>query len=110
HPDPDGDRPARLVRWGVVLDPRADVLGVFADVRADSRSLDGLTGRVANFPLRGTLAGTIRMKGDLTGVETHAELAMLGDRGGGAVRGDGTLLLGARNEHPGFGVRDFTLH
>ncbi len=106
----DGDRPASLVRGVVGLDFRTDVLGVFADVRADSLSLDGLTGRVANFPLRGTLAGTIRMKGDLTGVETHADLAMLGDRGGGAVRGDGTLLLGARNEHPGFGVRDFTLH
>src|SRR6266576_634690 len=56
----------------------------------------------------GTLAGTIRMNGDLRGVETHADLAMLG--GGGAVRGDGTLLLGARDVHPGFGVRDFTLH
>src|SRR6266513_6337646 len=33
---------------------------------------------------------------------------MLG--GGGAVRGDGTLLLGARDMHPGFGARDFTLH
>src|SRR3989449_46205 len=33
---------------------------------------------------------------------------MLG--GGGAMRGDGTLLLGARDMHPGFGARDFTLH
>src|SRR5216117_2240507 len=86
----DGDRNASIVRGVVGLDSRTDVLGVFADVHADSLSLDGLTGRVAAFPLRGTLAGTIRMKGDLTGVETHAELAMLGDRGGGAVRGDGT--------------------
>src|SRR6058998_3116287 len=104
----DGDRPASVVRGVVGLDFRTDVLGVFTDVHADSLSLDGLTGRVAAFPLRGTLTGTIRMKGDLTGVETHADLAMLG--GGGAVRGDGTLLLGARDMHPGFGARGFTLH
>jgi len=103
----DGDRPASVVRGVVGLDSRTDVLGVFTDVRADSLSLDGLTGRVAAFPLRGTLTGTIRMNGDLTGVETHADLAMLG--GGGAVRGDGTLMLGARDEHPGFGVRGFAL-
>ncbi len=104
----DGDRNASIVRGVVGLDSRTDVLGVFADVHADSLSLDGLTGRVAAFPLRGALAGTIRLNGDLTGVETHADLAMLG--GGGAVRGDGTLLLGARDMHPGFGARDFTLH
>src|SRR5882672_8479376 len=103
----DGDRPASVVRGVVGIDSRTDVLGVFTDVHADSLSLDGLTGRVAAFPLRGTLTGTIRMKGDLTGVETHADLAMLG--GGGAVRGDGTLLLGARDVHPGFGVRGFAL-
>src|SRR6267378_3322543 len=103
----DGERPASVIHGVVGLDTRTDVLGVFADVRADSLSLDGLTGRVAGFPLHGSLAGTIRMDGDLTGVETHADLAMLG--GGGAVRGDGTLLLGARDVHPGYGVRDFTL-
>jgi translocation and assembly module TamB len=104
----DSDRPVSVIRGVVRLDFRTDVLGVFADVHADSLSLDGLTGRIANFPLRGTLSGTVRMNGDLTGVETHADLAMLG--GGGAVRGDGTLLLGARNVHPGFGARGFTLH
>ena len=104
----DGERPASIIRGVVGLDTRTDVLGVFADVHADSLSLDGLTGRVANFPLHGSLAGTIRMNGDLRGVETHADLAMLG--GGGAVRGDGTLLLGAPGDHPGYGVRDFTLH
>jgi translocation and assembly module TamB len=104
----DGDRNASIVRGVVGLDSRTDVLGVFADVHADSLSLDGLTGRMAAFPLRGALAGTIRLNGDLTGVETHADLAMLG--GGGAVRGDGTLLLGARGMHPGFGARSFTLH
>jgi len=104
----DGERNASIIRGVVGLDSRTDVLGVFADVHADSLSLDGLTGRMAAFPLRGSLAGTIRLNGDLTGVETHADLAMLG--GGGAVRGDGTLLLGAPDMHPGFGARDFTLH
>src|SRR5882672_9534746 len=103
----DGGRNASIIRGVVGLDSRTDVLGVFADVHADSLSLDGLTGRMAAFPLRGALAGTIRLNGDLTGVETHADLAMLG--GGGAVRGDGTLLLGARGAHPGFGARNFTL-
>ena len=104
----DGDRNASIVRGVVGLDSRTDVLGVFADVHADSLSLDGLTGRMAAFPLRGSLTGTIRVNGDLTGVETHADLAMLG--GGGAVRGDGTLLLGARDRHPGYGASGFTLH
>ena len=104
----DGERPASIIRGVVGLDTRTAVLGVFADVHADSLSLDGLTSRLASFPLHGSLAGTIRMNGDLRGVETHADLAMLG--GGGAVRGDGTLLLGAGDVHPGFGVRDFTLH
>ena len=38
----DGDRPASLVSGVMGLDFRGDVLGVFADVRADSLSLDGL--------------------------------------------------------------------
>ena len=104
----DGNRPASVIRGVVGLDTRTEVLGVFADVRADSLALDGLTGRIGNFPLRGTLAGTIRMNGDVAGLETHADLDMLG--GGGAVRGDGTLLLGARGVHPGYGARRFTLH
>src|SRR6266581_272423 len=63
----DGDRPASVVRGVIRLDTRTDVLGVAADVRADSLALDG-------------------------------------------VRGDGTLLLGARGVHPGYGAQDFTLH
>src|SRR6266516_3438376 len=104
----DGDRPASVVRGVIRLDTRTDVLGVAADVRADSLALDGLTGRIAHFPLRGTLTGTIRLSGDIAGLETHADLDMLG--GGGGVRGDGTLLLGARGVHPGYGAQDFTLH
>jgi translocation and assembly module TamB len=100
----DGDRPASVIRGVVGLDSRGEILGVFSDVAADSLSLDGLTGRVRDFPLRGTLAGTIRTQGNLAGLETHFDLAMV--NGAGAVRGDGTLLLGA----PKYGVRDFTVH
>ena len=103
----DGAKPVSVIRGVVGLDTRTDIMGVFADVRADSLSLEGLTTRMAAFPLRGTLAGTIRMTGDLAGLETHADLEMLG--GGGVVRGDGTLLLGARDMHPGYGARSFTL-
>ena len=103
----DGAKPVSVIRGVVGLDTRTDIMGVFADVRADSLSLDGLTTRMAAFPLRGMLAGTIRMSGDLAGLETHADLEMLG--GGGVVRGDGTLLLGARDMHPGYGARGFTL-
>ena len=103
----DAERPVSVVRGVVGLDFRGDVLAVFTDVRADSLALDGLTSRMADFPLKGTLAGTIRMNGPISGVETHADLEMLG--GGGVVRGDGMLLLGAPDVHPGLGVRDFTL-
>ena len=105
----DGDSPVSVVRGVIGLDTRTEVLGVSADVRADSLALDGLTGRIAHFPLRGTLAGTIRLSGDIAGLETHVDLDMLGG-GGGGVRGDGTLLLGARGAHPSYGARDFTLH
>ena len=104
----DGDRPASVVRGVVGLDYRTGVLGISSDVRADSLSLEGLTGRIRDFPLRGTFTGTIRTSGDIGGLETHADLDMVG--GGGGVRGDGTLLLGERGTHPGYGVRNFTLH
>ena len=91
----DADRPASVVRGVVGLDSRTDTLGVTADVTVDSLSFPGL-------PLRGTLAGTIRLSGTVAALETHADLTM---KEGGSVRGDGTLLLGV----PGYGARDFTL-
>jgi autotransporter translocation and assembly factor TamB len=103
----DADRPVSVVRGVVGLDFRGDELAMSTDVHADSLSLDGLTGRVTDFPLKGTLAGTIRMRGALSGVETHADLQLLG--GGGVVRGDGSLVLGSEKVHPGFGAHDFTL-
>jgi len=98
----DGDRPPSTIQGVVALDSRGAILGVFADVRTDSLSLDGLTGNVAGFPLRGMVAGTIQLDGDLANLETHADLSM---KSGGAVQGDGTVMLGA----PVYGVRDFTL-
>ena len=101
----DHDRPVSVVRGVVTLDSRTDTLGVTADVTTDSLSLDGLRGSFPGLPLRGSLAGTIRLNGNVAGLETHADLTMNGGEGGG-VRGDGFLVLGV----PGYGVRDFTLH
>lgn len=58
----DGGRPPTTIQGVVALDSRSDILGVFADVRTDSLSLDGLTGRVPGLPLRGMVAGTIDRK------------------------------------------------
>ncbi len=101
----DHDRPVSVVRGVVALDSRTDTLGIAADVTTDSLSLDGLRGSFPGLPLRGTLAGTIKLNGNIAALETHADLAMSGGEAGG-VRGDGFLVLGV----PGYGVRDFTLH
>jgi len=98
----DRDRPVSVVRGVVALDSRTDTLGVSADVTTDSLSLDGLRGSFPGLPLQGTLAGTIRLDGNVAALATHADLTMAES---GTVRGDGTLMLGM----PGYGVRDFTL-
>ena len=97
----DHDRPVSVVRGVVALDSRTDTLGVNVDVTTDSLSLDGLRGSFPGLPLRGSLAGTIRLSGNIAALETHTTLSMVE----GVVRGDGFLVLGA----PGYGVRDFTL-
>jgi len=101
----DHDRPVSVVRGVVALDSRTDTLGVTADLTTDSLSLDGLRGSFPGLPLRGALAGTIRLSGNVAALETHADLVMAGGQSGG-VRGDGFLVLGM----PGYGVREFTLH
>ena len=101
----DGDRPASVVRGVVALDSRTDTLGVDADVTADSLSFDGLAGSFPALPLRGTVAGTIRLDGSTAALETHAELAQKGGGNGERVKMDGVLVLGM----PGYGARDFTL-
>jgi autotransporter translocation and assembly factor TamB len=97
----DHDRPVSVVRGVVALDSRTDTLGVNVDVTTDSLSLDGLRGSFPGLPLRGSLAGAIRLSGNIAALETHTTLSMAD----GVVRGDGFLVLGA----PGYGVRDFTL-
>lgn len=101
---PPNERPASIIRGVVALDFRTDTLGVSADVRTDSLSFTGLGTGIAGFPLRGMVQGSIRLDGTVAAMETHADLAMPGR---GAVRGDGTLLLGGGPA--GFGARDFTL-
>lgn len=97
------ERPMSVVRGVLGLDFRTDTLGIFADVRTDSLSFTGMGTGIEGFPLRGSVAGSIQLEGTVAAVETHFDLAMVGGRG--AVRGDGTLLLGA----PAYGARDFTL-
>src|SRR6266508_4237589 len=95
----EGDRPASVVRGVVALDSRTDTLGVFADLTVDSLALDRFR------PLRGTVAGTIKLDGSLGALETHADLGREGAGSGERVKIDGVLELG----EPRFGARDFTL-
>src|SRR6185295_3083187 len=53
----DGGRPASVLTGTVRLDNRADTLGVYAEVRAESLSFDGLRGSFPGLPLRGAVAG-----------------------------------------------------
>jgi hypothetical protein len=105
----DAGLPVSVVRGVVALDSRTDTLGVTADVGTDSLSFDGLRGSFPGLPLRGSVAGTIRLNGNTAALETHARLAMIGGSAGenGVVSGDGVLVLGVPGE--GYGVRDFTL-
>ena len=95
----DGDRPAGVFRGVAALDSRTDMLGVFADLTVDSLSLDRFR------PLRGTVAGTIKLDGSLGALETHADLGREGAGSGERVKIDGVLELGETR----YGARDFTL-
>jgi hypothetical protein len=99
----DGARPPSRITGSVRLDSRAETLGLYADVTTDSLSFDGLRGSFPTLPLRGAVAGPVRLHGTLAALETHAALRSVG--GGGTVEGDGVLLLG----QPSYGARDFTL-
>lgn len=97
----DGTRPPSTVRGSMRLDTRTDTVGVFADVRADSLSFDGLRGSYPELPLRGTVAGPIRLEGSVAALETHATL----ESSAGAVTMNGVItLLDTRT-----GVRDLAL-
>src|SRR5437870_3015237 len=97
----DGARPPSKLTGTVRLDGRTDTLGVYADVTADSLSFDGFKGSFPALPLRGAVAGSVKLSGPLAALETHAEL----HSDGGAAQGDGVLLLGPAR----YGARDFTL-
>jgi hypothetical protein len=97
----DGDRPLSKVAGTVRLDSRADTLGMYADVTADSLSFDGLKGSFPGLPLRGAVAGPVRLAGTLDALETHAELHAAGE----TVEADGVLML----DSPHYGARDFSL-
>src|SRR5204862_7684563 len=97
----DGERPPSALTGSVRLDARGDALGIYADVTADSLSFDGLRGSFPTLPLLGAAAGSVKLAGPLGALETHVDL----HSGGGAVRGDGTLMRGL----PHHGARRLTL-
>src|SRR3989454_754979 len=85
----DGDRPPSALTGSVRLDTRGEVLGIHADVTADSLSFDDLRGSFPTLPLQGAVTGPVKLAGPLGALETHVDLHSRG----GAVRGDGTLML-----------------
>src|SRR5438094_680472 len=97
----DGARPPSVLTGSVRLDTRGEVLGIYADVTADSLSFDDLRGSFPTLPLLGAAAGSVKLAGPLGALETHVDL----HSGGGAVRGDGTLML----DLPHYGARGLTV-
>ena len=97
----DGERPTSAVSGTVGLDTRTDMIGLFADVRADPLSFDGIRGSFPGLPLRGAVTGPITLAGTLAELRSHADLKS----SAGTVRVDGVLMLLESR----FGVRDFTM-
>ena len=93
----DGDRPVSTVTGSMRLDTRSEMLGIYADVQADSLWFDGLRGSFPTLPLHGAVFGPVKLAGPLSALETHVDL----HSSGGEVRGDGTLLL----DLPHYGAR-----
>src|SRR3989442_967044 len=94
----DGERPPSALTGSVRLDTRGEALGIYADVTADSLSFDDLRGSFPTLPLLGAVTGPVKVAGPLGALETHVDL----HSGGGAVSGDGTLML----DLPHYGARD----
>lgn len=94
----DRTLPPSTVKGTLHLDTRGEVLALRADMVADSLSFDGLKGSFPSLPLRGAVAGPVRLAGRLDSLETHVEL----HGPGGALRSDGTLRL----DLPHYGARD----
>ncbi|HUL50281.1 MAG TPA: translocation/assembly module TamB domain-containing protein [Gemmatimonadales bacterium] len=87
----DGDRKASTVSGDMGLDTRGDTASVYADVHTDSLSFETLRASFPGLPLRGDVAGAIKLSGTLGELDTHLDLESR--RGGGAVRLDGLLTL-----------------
>ena len=87
----DGDRKASTVAGDFGLDTRGDTASVYADARTDSLSFETLRASYPGLPLRGDVAGVIKLSGTLGELDTHLDLESR--RGGGAVRVDGLLTL-----------------
>ena len=89
----DGSAPATVAHGLLAFDTRADTLALAADLTADTLSFDGLRSSFPGLPLRGAVAGMVRVAGNPNALDTHFDLAGLA--GGGRVKADGTLELGA---------------
>jgi len=94
----DGELPPSLLTGNMRLDTRSEMLGIYADVTADSLSFDGLRGSFPTLPLQGAVTGPVKLAGPLDALETHVDL----HSPGGDVRGDGTLML----DLPHYGAQD----
>jgi len=94
----DGALPPSTMKGTLHLDTRGEVLALRADMVADSLSFDGLKGSFPSLPLRGAVAGPVRLAGRLDSLETHVEL----HGSGGVLRSDGMLRL----DLPHYGARD----
>jgi len=86
HEDGDG---ASLLRGAVRL-TLADTVAVHADVVADSLSLDDLAASYPVIPVRGRVAGHVRLAGPVTALAYAATLA----GPGGGLRGRGEMAVG----------------
>ncbi len=81
---------AASVLRGTVRLTLADTVAVHADVVADSLSLDDLAASYPVIPVRGMVAGPVRLEGPLTSLAVTATLAGQG----GGVRAQGEIVVG----------------
>jgi len=82
----DGEGPTSTVRGSVHL-TLADTTLIAADLDVDSLSFDVLARSYAGLPLRGSVAGHVRLEGPVTGMVVEASLA----GPAGAVAGNGVV-------------------
>ena len=87
----DGDRPASVAHGHFGADARRDTIALDVDAQFDTLSFDGLAGSFPGLPLRGAVAGAVRLAGPLDSVATHLDVVRAG--GGGRIRADGALVL-----------------